>query len=61
MVENDLYGMFLDSILDLEIAIGLCTARMGAILADALGRARARDLRANIFRGIEVVCLRQES
>lgn len=49
VVEKDLYGVVLDNMLDLEMAIGLCTARMGAILADALGIARAKDLRANIL------------
>lgn len=44
-----MYGVVLDNMLDLEMAIGLCTARMGAILADALGIARAKDLRANIL------------
>lgn len=36
---------------------GLCTARMGAILADALGRARASDLRASMLKRVNVfVC-----
>lgn len=48
VVEKDLYGVVLDNMLDLEMAIGLCTAR-GAILTDALGSARAKDLKANIL------------
>lgn len=49
MVENDLYGVVLDNMADLEMAIGLWTARTGAALIDTLGRARANDLNANIL------------
>lgn len=51
VVEKGLYDVVLDNMLDLEMAIGLCTARTGAILADALGSARAKDLKANILTG----------